>query len=353
MSLLTMLSLAIAAVLAAWALETFLLQPLRYRRAAARASTLDANGIAAACSLFADSPLARLLSNMAGVAMLLFLVAVVILRMDVDFSLVLVLATLGSGLFWLLETLLLRRQRQQAVDQLSRNLGERGISSELQAKQPLLVEYSVSFFPVLAAVLVVRSFLAEPFTIPSGSMLPTLEIGDYILVSKFSYGLRVPVLGTKFLAVGEPQRGDVIVFRYPVNPSENFIKRLVGLPGDHIVVDGSKVYVNGTLVPTTLDHQDPEVDPWQMYFHEQLGTHSHITRQLVGVDGNRPDMIYTDVVVPPGQYFMMGDNRNESDDSRFWGFVPDNNIVGKAFCIWIHKEPGLHLPSFGRDGIVN
>jgi signal peptidase I len=348
-----MLNLAIGLVMAVWAIDTFIVQPWRLGRVAAQAPQLDAVAVPGASSLFADSALSRLMGQAAGLITLLYLVGVVIFRLDVDFALVLVLATLASGLFWLLELAYLRRLRQGTAARFTQSLGERGIATAMPEQQPVLIEYSVSFFPVLAAVLVVRSFLAEPFTIPSGSMLPTLEVGDYILVNKFDYGLRVPVLGDKFVAIGEPQRGDIIVFRYPVHPEQNFIKRLVGLPGDHIVVNGPKLFVNGKLVENTLDHQDPEIDPWQQYFREQLGQHQHIKRQLVGAEGNRDEMKFTDVVVPAGHYFMMGDNRDESDDSRYWGFVPDRNIVGKAFCIWIHKEPGWHLPTFGRDGIVN
>ena len=353
MSVLAMLSLALAAITVVWALDTFVLQAGRYRRLVAQVAQLDAAAIPGAIAELTDSPVARLMAQAAGLAVLFFLVAVVGFRLDVDFALVLVLTSALSGLFWLLDVVYLRRLRQDALASFARGLEARGISSDLPQRLPLLVEYSESFFPVLLAVLVVRSFLAEPFTIPSGSMLPTLEVGDYILVNKFAYGLRVPVLGTKFVSIGEPQRGDIIVFRYPKDPTQNFIKRLVGLPGDHIMVDGAKLYVNGKLVDATFDHQNPDQDPWEQYFREQLGQHQHLKRQLVGDDSNASGMKFTDVVVPAGHYFMMGDNRDESDDSRYWGFVPDKNIVGKAFCIWVHKQPGGHLPSFDRDGIVN
>lgn len=341
-------------VLVVWAFETYVLQARRYRDLLQDFDGLGGPELAAATERFGDSELARVMSYGAMACLAAYLILVIYFRVDVDFALALVLATGLTGVFWLLDLLLLKRLRLRARQHMVQSLKERGIEQQLPELPPRLIEYSESFFPVLAAVLVVRSFLVEPFTIPSGSMLPTLEVGDYILVNKFAYGLRVPVLGTRFVNIGEPQRGDIMVFRYPKNPTENFIKRLVGLPGDHIRVDGYKVYVNNQLVQTTLDHQDPEVDPWQLYFKEQLGAHLHITRQLVGLDTNRPDMSFTDVVVPAGHYFMMGDNRNESDDSRYWGFVPDENIVGKAFCIWIHKQPGLsNLPTFERDGIVN
>lgn len=351
MSYMTMLNLAMLAILGLWALDTLVIQPLRFRQLQAAAQQ-DSAAIAAAQTAFIDSALSRSLSLLAGLGAIAYLAAVIIFRVDVDFSLVLVLASLGSGFVWLLEVAYLRRLRLIALQRFQAVLEARGVASKADDKQPLLVEYSVSFFPVLAAVLVVRSFLAEPYTIPSGSMLPTLEIGDYILVNKFAYGLRLPVAGNRFVNIGEPQRGDVVVFRFPENPSENFIKRLVGLPGDHIRVDGPNLYVNNQLVSNSVTHVDTDSESWQQYFTETLGQHVHLKRQLVGADSNRLEMKYTDVVVPQGHYFMMGDNRDESNDSRFWGFVPDRNIVGKAFLVWIHKDPGLHLPTFGRDGIV-
>lgn len=277
--------------------------------------------------------------------------------MDLDFALILTVATLVAGLIWLFDVIFLKPGRKkQAQEKLARLRADsqeplsaavvENVTAQAM-REPMLIEYAHSFFPVLAIVWVLRSFVVEPFTIPSGSMLPTLEVGDYILVNKFAYGLRLPVIGTKIAAIGEPQRGDIIVFKYPENPKVNFIKRLVGLPGDHISIDGNRVFINGSLLQDTLISQEPEVNPWQQYFSEQLGTHKHVTRQLVGSVG--PSV---DVVVPPGNYFMMGDNRNESRDSRYWGFVPDQNIVGKAFFIWIHKQPGLHAPSFSRNGHV-
>ncbi len=251
--------------------------------------------------------------------------------MDLDFALILTVATLVAGLIWLFDVLVLKPRR----------------SEELKNKEPLLVEYAHSFFPVLAVVWVLRSFLAEPFTIPSGSMLPTLEVGDYILVNKFAYGLRLPVVNTKILPLGDPQRGDIMVFKYPESPKVNFIKRLVGLPGDRIALEGNQLFVNGQLVEKALLRQEPEINPWQMYYRERLGQHAFSTRELVGAMSPSGEW-----VVPVGHYFMLGDNRNESRDSRYWGFVPDHYLVGKAFYIWIHKKPGLNLPVFSRNGSV-
>lgn len=277
--------------------------------------------------------------------------------MDLDFALILTVATLVAGLIWLFDIIFLKPGREQrAKAALARLKDEDGESTDPVAEQsvhdqimrePLLVEYAHSFFPVLAVVWVLRSFLLEPFTIPSGSMLPTLEVGDYILVNKFAYGLRMPVLGVKMVEVGEPARGDIIVFKYPENPSINFIKRLVGLPGDRIIVDGNQVFVNGKLVEKELLREEPTVNPWQRYYKQQLGEHEFTLRELIGAAGPNGEW-----VVPPGHYFTMGDNRNESRDSRYWGVVPDKNLVGKAFYIWVHKKPGWHLPVFERNGKV-
>ncbi|WP_130413640.1 signal peptidase I [Fluviicoccus keumensis] len=268
--------------------------------------------------------------------------------MDLDFSLVLVVATLLCGLGWGLDLLLTRRRRVRLAADVP-SAGDNAPAAVLKA-EPVLVEYAHSFFPVLAVVLVLRSFLLEPFTIPSGSMLPTLEVGDYILVNKYAYGLRLPVAGIEFMSVGKPKRGDVMVFRYPPKPTMNFIKRVIGLPGDHIrTTDSGDLYVNDRLMPRKLVSQVPDIDPWEQYFEEDLTGVKHTTRQEVGTESRRK---IVDLVVPQGEYFMMGDNRDNSNDSRYWGTVPDRMIVGKAIYVWVHKEPGIHAPTFSRNGAV-
>lgn len=279
--------------------------------------------------------------------------------MDFDFALILTELTALAGLIWLFDVVFLKPRRKAATQATLGKLkaeSHEELAPETVEKvkatgmrESLLVEYAHSFFPVLAVVWVLRSFLVEPFTIPSGSMLPTLEVGDYILVNKFSYGLRLPVVGTKIVSLGDPQRGDIMVFKYPEDPKVNFIKRVVGLPGDRIAVDGNKVFINGKLLDKTLVSEEPAFNPWQRYYSEQLGTHKHAVRELIGSVGG-PSV---ELVVPQGHYFMLGDNRNESKDSRYWGTVPDKNIVGKAFFIWVHKKPGLNLPTFGRNGKVD
>jgi signal peptidase I len=209
---------------------------------------------------------------------------------------------------------------------------------------PGLVEYARSFFPVLLAVLLLRSFVAEPFRIPSGSMLPTLEVGDFILVNKFAYGLRAPVLHTKFLDIGMPQRGDVVVFRYPENPKVDYIKRLVGVPGDVVAWDNKRLTVNGVELTresvgeySALDQDNNSHAAFRLV-EDLLGV-KHDILVVPGTGGPQGS-----ITVPEGQYFMMGDNRDRSNDSRYWGLVPEGNIVGKATYVWMHF-------GFGGDGL--
>jgi signal peptidase I len=205
-----------------------------------------------------------------------------------------------------------------------------------------LVEYSRSFFPVLLFVLIIRSFVFEPFRIPSGSMMPTLEQGDFIFVKKYSYGLRLPVTETKILDTGEPERGDVIVFRLPQDPSINYIKRVVGLPGDKVVYARHRLMINGKAVSLEPDPKATRTDP---RFIEQLGDHRHDIL-ISSADNILRDGTYE---VPQGHYFVMGDNRDNSRDSRYIGFIPEANLVGKAVRIWMNMD-GLSWPRWERIG---
>lgn len=292
--------------------------------------------------------------------------------MHINFPLLLVIAVGVTGLLALFDRILLAPRRRLAVAayQARAEVSDPETLQRLN-KEPLLVEYGKSFFPVLAVVLILRSFLVEPFQIPSGSMKPTLAIGDFILVNKFSYGIRLPVLETKIIPIGDPQRGDVMVFRYPNDPRVNFIKRVVGLPGDRIGYRNKQLFVNGEPVPRELlrtveDDEIPAGHPLQAVaraeiYLEQLGEASHETRYK-SVSQNPPAQEW---VVPEGHYFMVGDNRDNSNDSRYWsapgmptelwGMVPDNYIVGKAFAVWMHwPEPKLkNLPSFSRVGLID
>lgn len=278
--------------------------------------------------------------------------------MDFDIALLLTVAVLLTGALWGFDLLLLKPRRKARADAAVARLrqGAEGevpdetvaslVASEM--REPTLVEYAHSFFPVLLVVWLLRSFLAEPFTIPSGSMLPTLQVGDYILVNKYAYGLRLPVLGTEVIPVGKPQRGDIMVFKYPERPSQNFIKRVVGVPGDRVRVRDGRVWVNDAELPRE-QVAFPGGESWELYFRETSGEITHMIRHEEGREAGSPQ---DEWVVPAGNYFMLGDNRDNSRDSRFWGFVPDQAIVGRASLIWMHKEPGLHLPSFGRNGKV-
>lgn len=281
-----------------------------------------------------------------------------------NFPLMLVIAVAVCGALALLDLLFLAPRRRAAIDTYQAGVAQADphVLQRL-AREPVLVEYGKSFFPVLALVLVLRSFLVEPFQIPSGSMKPTLEVGDFILVNKFAYGLRLPVLDTKVVDIGEPQRGDVMVFRYPSDPNVNYIKRVVGLPGDHLRYSSDKrLFVNGQPVAERLIGDEPGSLGSARLYHEKLGAAEHLVRKEMRRYRIEPDREWT---VPAGHYFMVGDNRDNSNDSRYWddpnilpalqGMVPDRNIVGKAFAVWMSwPEPKLsNLPTFSRVGLIH
>ena len=247
-----------------------------------------------------------------------------------DFSALLLLLAIISGVV----TLWWRRKHGEKRDEI---------------KQPLLVEYSRSFFPVIVIVLVLRSFLIEPFRIPSGSMLPTLNVGDFIVVNKFSYGLRFPVFNWKILPLGEPETGDVAVFRYPPDPSKDYIKRIIGKPGDVIRYSNKRLSINGTELSYEYKRQYNEG-------HSAIMREAEVrSEQLAGTEHqilvlNRAFDRGGEVTVPEGHYFVMGDNRDNSEDSRRWGFVPEGNLVGKAVFIWMNWDSVLGHPDWGRIG---
>ncbi len=264
--------------------------------------------------------------------------------MSINFPLILVISTFVTGLIWLVDHLLFRPRRLAALEQA----GE--VSDEVREgllKEPVLVEYSISFFPVLLIVLVLRSFLFEPFQIPSGSMIPTLEVGDFILVNKYNYGVRLPVIGTKVISVGEPENGDVMVF-IPPHQDEYFIKRVIGIPGDRVRYQDKTLYINGKKQTQTFVAQVPPVNPRHLIYREQLGEAEHLIQR----NPFRQTRV-EEWEIPEGHYFMMGDNRDQSSDSRSWGLVLEENIVGEAVAVWMHKKPGLRLPEFSRNGWID
>jgi signal peptidase I len=214
-----------------------------------------------------------------------------------------------------------------------------------------VIEYSRSFFPVLLFVLVIRSFVFEPFRIPSGSMIPTLTQGDFIFVEKYSYGLRWPVIEKKFIETGSPQRGDVVVFRLPSNPKINYIKRVVGLPGDIISYDGARLTINGQLMPLS-EATEALVDKSGYIYSEMLGQREHLIRQRTSIATNTQPRIQS-WEVAPRHYFMMGDNRDNSQDSRYIGAIPEKYLVGEAVRIWMHLDlsDGLEWPEWSRIGM--
>jgi len=303
--------------------------------------------------------------------------------MNIDFSLVLLVLSAVCGVIWLADALFLAKPRRQRVADLlrSRDISEAEFSAWLESldengrppqtesakpdpvRQKLLeqalaawresvpVEYAKSFFPILFGVMVLRSFLFEPFQIPTGSMIPTLNIGDYIVVNKYAYGVRLPVTGTKLVDIGEPKRGDVMVFIPPHDPNY-FIKRVIGLPGEHVRYADNVVYINGAPLPQ--EEVGLLSDEGIIHSMETVGG---VTHDIYTAASQRFSRMYDwlppeGAVIPEGHYFMMGDNRDNSSDSRYWGPVSEQSIVGKAVAVWMHKEEGFSLPSFSSNRLI-
>ena len=294
-----------------------------------------------------------------------------------NFALILFILTLATGVVWCLDVFYLSKQRRVRADAALAEFDTRnarltadGVSQDgngrnaLAARllrQPTWVEYSGSFFPVILLVFVLRSFLFEPFKIPSSSMVPTLQIGDLILVNKFTYGIRLPVINKKIIDINNPQRGDVMVFKYPKDTSLDYIKRVVGVPGDKVVYRNKKLSINGTNLPYQQlpDYLDEENLTYSKQFEENLSGASHriLNDERAPSYVPNPDQFprkelcsYNSegfaCTVPAGHYFMMGDNRDNSLDSRYWGFVPDQYIVGKAFFVWMNLGNLKRIGSF-------
>jgi signal peptidase I len=268
--------------------------------------------------------------------------------MNFDFAALLVLLTFLSGTIWLVDSLFLARKRRPGTGRQK----EGQAVTDTDAGLPLIVEYARSFFPIFLFVLVLRSFIVEPFRIPSASMMPTLLIGDFILVNKYDYGIRLPVLNLKIIPNKTPQRGDIVVFRYPLDPKIPFIKRVVGLPGDHVAYYDKTLYINGNPMQLTeletykgtgagkvMDGVSRKMEVLGPVRHSILMDMSVYSREFEGI-------------VPEGHYFVLGDNRDNSKDSRYWGYVPDANLVGRAFLIWMNWDMENRGIAWDRIGTV-
>ncbi len=266
--------------------------------------------------------------------------------MRFDFPTIMVVLVAVTGAVWIFDVFVLAPRRRLEVAQSSARAGNAPRHAVVlpQSKPvPKIVEYSRSFFPVFLIVLVVRSFVVEPFRIPSGSMMPTLEIGDFILVNKFSYGIRLPIVDTKIISIGEPKRGDVMVFRYPEDPSTPFIKRVVGLPGDRIEYYNKVLYVNGhPAVQEAIGTYTGVGRGSNMTGASERLEHLASKEHAILVQPGYPSLT-TETVVPPGRYFVLGDNRDNSRDSRYWGTVPDKYLIGRAFLIWMNWDWGAGI----------
>lgn len=272
--------------------------------------------------------------------------------MNFDFATILVTATFLTGAIWALDAWLWAPKRRVAAHAALPGQGASGpaMADQETLREPIIVEYAKAFFPVILIVLILRSFLVEPFRIPSGSMMPTLLDGDFILVNKFGYGIRLPVLNTKIIDVGDPKRGDVVVFRFPRDPSVDYIKRIVGLPGDRLEYRDKVLYVNGQPMSQELNgtYADKGTGMSMTGASLRIETLGNVQHKIL----TRPEQPPRDgeFQVPEGHYFVMGDNRDNSNDSRFWGYVPDENLVGKAFMIWMNWDSADKAIRWDRIG---
>ncbi|GAL13117.1 signal peptidase I [Vibrio astriarenae] len=285
------------------------------------------------------------------------------------FSLILVIVTLVTGIVWALEKWVWAKKREEKVARIKEQTNELDAKTvEKAAAQPWWIENSVSIFPVIAVVLVLRSFIYEPFQIPSGSMMPTLLVGDFILVEKYAYGIKDPVWRKELVETGKPEHGDIAVFKYPPQPNIDYIKRVIGLPGDTVRYSANKelcIQPQGERTCRELTLSNVRESEFNqngiplIQMNEKLAEVEHevlvhpLRRDRIDAYQPRPGV--NEWVVPQGHYFVMGDNRDNSADSRYWGFVPEENLVGKAVAIWISfefdRDPNSVLPSWIPTGV--
>lgn len=271
--------------------------------------------------------------------------------MEFDFPTILVWATLVTGILWGIDVFILEKKRDRLAEKLRTEAVETRVIEQMM-KPAALFEVGRSLFPVILAVLVLRSFVVEPFRIPSGSMMPTLLHGDFILVNKFAYGLRLPSVDKKIIEIGKPHRGDVIVFRYPKDPDTDYIKRVIGVPGDVIVEEDKKIYINGVEAPQELlgffegEGANSSMNGTPTYTEVIDGVKHEILVRPYGMRDRR------EFIVGENEYFVMGDNRDNSYDSRAWGVVPDSHLRGKAFVIWLNVDPDTFDFNWSRIGTM-
>lgn len=273
--------------------------------------------------------------------------------MNFDFELILAIGFFVTGAVWIYDRVVFLPKRKQMLDELSPEACSAvpKVVKDGFGDTPKWVVEVKSYFVIIAVIFGLRSFVVEPFQIPSGSMLPTLEIGDFILVNKFDYGVRLPVLNTELIPTSAPERGDVVVFKYPLQPNLNYIKRLIGLPGDVVSYHNKRLMVNGKSIDESLLAElstslNPSREPVSL--HEE--TIGGVTHEVYKSYRNNP--LEGDWVVPAGHYFVMGDNRDNSSDSRVWGFVPEENLKGRAFYVWLHWNDFFSLPNFKNNGLI-
>ncbi len=252
-----------------------------------------------------------------------------------NFELILVIVTAVTGMIYLVDKMVWKPKRLRSV---------------VTEKEPIIIEYSRSLFPVFLIVLILRSFIMEPFKIPSGSMYPTLHIGDFIVVNKFAYGVKLPVTQTKIFPVGLPQRGDVVVFRFPQDPNVDYIKRVIGIPGDEVSYIGRTVFVNGKVFSQRLLGLFEGTNSGSVMTGAALVEETNLDQVIYQIllDKDKTSLDMNTVIVPEGYYFVLGDNRDHSNDSRFWGFVPERNMKGRAFGIWMSWDNGIQFDRIGK-----
>ncbi len=265
----------------------------------------------------------------------------------------LLVLTIASGVIYLVDQKFFYHKRRALAEAAPDFAALTKKQKLLRLKGPVVTDYARSLFWVFLIVLLIRSFVFEPYLVPSGSMLPTIQIGDFVLVNKFAYGLRLPLVGTKILPIGEPKRGEIVVFKNPANPQTNFIKTLIGLPGDKISYSHKQIFVNGEPISQTFVQEAIESNnanlgsPMVAEYSSQIGVHTHMIYTTPSI----PPQNFQDLVVPPGEYFMMGDNRDNSDDSRMWGFVPEHDLVGRASVIFFSFDSNTDHVRWNRLGM--